>query len=121
MRIEQLFRREKVSADQAKGEFVGVPKERAEFVLKLESLIPLNEGYYVGIYKFVDDKGNQVVHFASKDAPYSVGMKYKIRATVKRHSVYAGAKQTSILRLKKLEVIDESVLADNADDSWMDI
>jgi hypothetical protein len=89
--------------EEIKGQWLGQEGERHELVLKHTAAIPLFEGYYVAIYKFEDAEGNQVVNFVSKQLDWLVvGKTYRIKATVKRTSVYQGIRQTQINRLNNL-------------------
>jgi hypothetical protein len=86
--------------EEAKGAFKGTVGKREEFVLKCTKVIPLTEGWHVKIYLFEGLDRNAFAWFASKDSVYEEGQIYRIRATVKRHSVYRGVRQTTIFRLK---------------------
>lgn len=101
------------------GAYLGTVDVRQEFVLTCTDVIPLLEGYAVKIYKFVDDAGNVVMNFASREGAWFPGEKYKIRATVKRHAIYAGVRQTHIIRLKTLELFYEKPAEEQgADAAW---
>lgn len=126
MNINSYFKREKnlplltgVMDSPPKGEFIAKPGERVEFVMTCTASIPLFEGYFVRVYRFVDDNGSVVVNFASKDGSWFTGEKYRIKATVKRHSVWEGVKQTQIIRLKTIELFyDKPVEETTSDASW---
>lgn len=68
------------------------------------------EGYCVGIYKFTDEAGNDFTWFASRDpqTAYIEGETYRIKATVKRHGVYDGCRQTQIIRLRNLGLMPKA-------------
>lgn len=127
MNIRTCFRKQKnlplftgIPDSEPIGNYVGKLDTRSEFVLTCTTIIPLFEGLYVKIYQFKDDNGNAVINFASKDGSWSVGEKYRIRARVKRHSVYGGVKQTQITYLKTVELFYERDESDKitADESW---
>jgi hypothetical protein len=111
MNINNLFKKEKnlplfggVQESEPRGSYVGVVGVRQEFILTCTDVIPLTSGYSVKIYRFVDELGNVVVNFAKKDGDWFAGNKYRIKAKVKRHSVYQGVRQTAIYYLKTVEL-----------------
>ncbi len=127
MNIRDCFKKKKnlplftgIPDSEPVGNYVGKVDARQEFVLTCTGVIPLYEGYFVKIYQFKDDDGNVVVNFASKDGCWFPGERYRIRARVKRHSIYNGVKQTQIIRLTTVELIyirDESDKV-TGDASW---
>lgn len=104
---------------EIRGQFIGAIDERLDLTLTFQGRIPLYEGYAVGLYRFVDESGNQFVWFASKDKEFLIGKTYRIRATVKAHKLYRNECQTSIVRLTKKGMIDEPIESDaEAGDIW---
>ena len=108
MLVEELFNQDRIITGslfegkpyEARGNWIGEEGVRQDFILTLSARIPLNEGYSVAIYKFLDDDGNDITWFASRDIDFVIGQKYSIRATVKKHGVYRDTKQTTIYRVK---------------------
>jgi hypothetical protein len=96
--------------EEAKGRWRGQEGERHEFILKHTAAIPLFEGYYVAIYKFEDEEGNSLINFAGRQLDWLVvGESYRIRATVKKTTVYQGVRQTHINRLKNMGTMPRPV------------
>jgi hypothetical protein len=105
--LNGILRRSAIPAPEGGGSFVGEAGKRQEFKLTCVGVVDLQECYSEKIYKFVDEDGNVFINFAGKAGEWFVGEKYKIRATVKAHKIYAETKQTIINRLKTLELFYE--------------
>lgn len=83
-------------------DYFGTPGKREIFELTLVSANTLpDSGYGVStLLKFQDRQGNLAVWITTSEFPATVGKTYKIKATVKTHSVYKGGKQTVLSRCK---------------------
>lgn len=108
---------------ETSGKYQKAVGERAEFILTCKAVItPATEIYAVRIYKFEDEDGNVFMNFASKIGSWSVGEKYKIRATVKAHKIYDGVRQTHIIRLHTVELFyDKPDVETTGADIWSSI
>jgi hypothetical protein len=87
----------------AEGEFVGRLGERISVSLRCTEKVMQKSGYYLSLYRFVDDDGLTYVYWCSRGEPFKVGRTYRLSATVKRHKVYRGVRQTTIERPLKLK------------------
>lgn len=94
----------KIADDNSKSEFVGVLKGRQDFELTIVAVIEL-EPYQVAyntwtcntLFSMVDANENKIVYIGTADLG-SKGDTVNLKATVKEHTVYRGAKQTKINR-----------------------
>lgn len=83
---------------------VGTPGKREEFVVTCERVFPSAGAFgETGIHTLVDERGNNLVWFASAAGWLEEGQKYKIAAMVKSHSEYQGKPQTIVNRVKVVE------------------
>lgn len=117
---DELRRLEREAAKKA-SDFVGTPKERRDFELRLEGVASWESPSYSGfgttttfLYRFRDADGNSIVWKTTGvglwvDAghddvrPLGTGETVKIKATIKSHDTYRGEKQTTILRPKIID------------------
>lgn len=84
-------------------EHVGVIKERRDFNVTVTALRAFDGAYGPTTQvAFEDEKGNQLVWWASVNPGMTLGQSYKIKATVTKHSDYKGTKQTTINRCVEL-------------------
>lgn len=64
------------------------------------------------LVKFVDGAGNRAKWFASGSVAYGIGAEYLVRATVKGHGDWKGAKETQLSRV--VEMTEEELAAEVA-------
>lgn len=88
----------------AKSEWFGEVKKRETFTLTLQftRLIPSDYGETI-LHRFVDASGNIATWFSSKGEICGIGETVTVKATVKGHEEYKGAKQTMLTRLETAE------------------
>ena len=96
--MERKAKEAERKAKDAASDYVGKVKERITIQAMTAKLVTSCETYYgvSYLYKFVDEKGNVFVWWASKKIQISDGM--TLKGTVKDHSEYNGVKQTVITR-----------------------
>lgn len=83
---------------EAKSEFFGEAGKREVFTLTVLKVIDLESDYgAVHLHRFVDEKGNIATWFSSSGS-LEIGKTYAIKASVKKHEEYKGAKQTMLTR-----------------------
>ena len=108
---KQLAAAERVFEQQAErkvtdaaSEWIGEVKVRMEIEVKV-LFIKEHEGYYgpVDIIKMQDMEGNGLTWFCTGISSLKRGDHVKIKATVKKHEEYQGAKQTVLTRCTVLE------------------
>lgn len=98
MNIKNLFEGARLEPAVISGQWQGEVGKRQEFTLTCTRIISLTIGYYVKIYCFNDLEGNAFVWMASRDGKFDEGGCYRVRATVKKHRVYRGVRQTDLMR-----------------------
>ena len=81
------------------GEFVGSLGERIEVYLTVAKAIHLDDDYGGGkvMHIFLDDLNNTYI-WTTAAKSLAEGQTYKIRGTVKDHSIYKGVRQTILTR-----------------------
>lgn len=83
---------------------VGKPGERIALTLKVTSLHYIDSEYgSTKVHNMIDAENHSFVWFASSTA-LEVGQTYTIKATIKNHSEYKGAKQTVLTRCKVVKL-----------------
>lgn len=89
-------------------EYCGELKERLEIEVKCVGINYI-DSYYgtVCIHRMLSTEGHTIIWFANTDAKMSKGVRYKVRATVKKHEEYKDWKQTQVNRLSVLEKFEE--------------
>ena len=108
--IATKYLRERKRKEEQKSisQFVGTAGEKIDAEVTLSKVIcypsPFGYGNWNYIYKFTDRNENQIVWKTSKDLELEEGILINVRGTVKEHTVYAGEKQTVIIRAKIEEV-----------------
>lgn len=85
----------------------GVVGERSQFTLRLERLLSFETQYGTSwLHAFSDEAGNSYKWFGSTKLrnqagnPVDEGAVVMVKATVKKHDVYNGRKQTALSRVK---------------------
>ena len=111
---EANIKHEKKAA--ATSEYFGEIKKRDVFTLTLQSVTAVG-GFYgtTLIHRFLDQKGNAAVWFASTDPELENGKTYEIKATVTAHDEYKESKQTKINRAAIIREIEQKTLDKAAD------
>ncbi len=86
----------------ATSDFVGIVGDRRPFRATLVSLrdFPGWDGGTKSLLRFIDAFGNVIIWWASRGSTLPTGVEYSFSATVKEHSLYNGACQTTVQRLK---------------------
>lgn len=100
--LREKTKKAEMAEKGASSEFIGTVKQRGKDVeLKFTKEIYLGSGPYGDkyLYTFVEDEGNQIAWFTSKQ-DFEIGGVYKMDFTVKEHKEYNGVKQTVITRAK---------------------
>lgn len=95
-------RKEKAASEESNNsEYVGVIGERVEFTPVSVECMYSNETIYgwSWLYKFVDDKGNVYMWWASSGIDQDKDI-VSIKGTVKSHEEYKGVKQTFLTRCR---------------------
>lgn len=83
--------------------------QRLEFDVTVDE-VRLLEGFYgsTTLYKFVTDVDDVLLWFSSvKKTPLRLGVRLRIRGTVKRHGEYQGQKETRLTRVHVIKRLDE--------------
>jgi hypothetical protein len=107
--VPAFMRHRADTEDNGSSEYVGEIGKRSEMTLTLVSTSPFESAFGTQtICKFTDDQGNAIVWWASTAPNVAVGARIKGKATVKKHEVREGVKQTTILRLAVIEVMAEA-------------
>lgn len=90
--------------DRKNSKHIGEPKQRLELELKLE-YIHLTDGLYgkTFIHHFRDKDNNILIWFGSTTIDMIEGEMNKVKATIKKHDIYDGIKQTHINRVKLIK------------------
>lgn len=91
----------RASVTNAASDYVGTVGQRETFTAKLVSLrdFPGWDGGTKSLLRFVDAFGNVIIWWASQGSDLPTGIEYTFDATVKQHSLYNGACQTTVQRL----------------------
>ena len=80
---------------------IGEVGKRQDFILTVKAKVSVESDFgKLYIVTFTDKNENIVVYKGSKYVEYNKGDTLKVKATVKSHNEYEGAKQTSISRPK---------------------
>jgi hypothetical protein len=79
------------------GEFAGELGEEQEQTIKLESI---RNTKYSDMYRFTNDKGDELIWFTSSCPDMEEGQTYRCSFKIKDHSTYNGRKQTKINYVK---------------------
>ena len=89
--------------NKTSSDFVGAIKDRIEITVTVNRIF-IKEGDFgtTRIHHMTDDNGNYLVWFASNNGLVE-GETYKVKATIKDHSVYNGTKQTIVNRVSPVE------------------
>ena len=102
----------KQAAKNAKSNFIGEVKQRLNLTLTCMAIIPIQgQGFsyydngvtYLSIYN--DENGNIFTH-KGKMPVIEKGEKAVIKATVKQHTIYNGAKQTALTRPTFINMVE---------------
>lgn len=101
--MERLVLSESRKKSSADSEHFGTIGKREEFFVTCSKLIT-NEGNWgtTYIHALVTREGNLATWFASSNPEMKIGTEYRVKATVKAHGEYRGAKQTTLTRLQVL-------------------
>ncbi|CAE6822356.1 hypothetical protein R70006_06263 [Paraburkholderia domus] len=87
--------------------YVGTPKVREDFAVVVYKKIPIQDPYGQKTLCLMHDAdGNQFRWMASGATGLEAGKAYIVKATVKKHDEYNGAKQTHLLRVSVVEELD---------------
>lgn len=90
-------------------EYAGSVGDKIELTVKVVRVQHLNGQYgTVRLFKMVDDQGRTIVWFANTKPDMYEGDTVKIKGTVKKTDEYQGWKQTTLTRVKVLDVIEEA-------------
>lgn len=92
------------AATQAKQSYVGTIGKREEFTLFIDKMLTFDSMFGMKVlHLFHDAAGNQLVWWTGDFlVEKAEGQEIKVKATVKDHAVYNGAKQTTLSRVKEL-------------------
>lgn len=96
---------------EANSDYVGVEKERREFTVRVERLIPVS-GYMAGsttmIHILSDENGNQLkwANNGGASSDLVAGHAYVVKATVKKHEAYNNVRQTHLTRVAVVQELD---------------
>jgi hypothetical protein len=106
----EILRRRRVERAAASA-FVGTVGTRGEFTVEVVNVIEYEGNWGVTrIHKMLDDAGNALVWFASREGGFAQGRRYRIKATVKAHEEDPKwGKQTVLSRAVKLAEVDDVV------------
>lgn len=97
------------AAQKKLNEYFGEIKKRVDFNVKVLS-IKYTEGLYgpVGVVRMLDDDGRTIMWFANTEVDMKAGLRYNVKATVRKHEVYNNWKQTIVNRVKVLTELEDS-------------
>jgi ribosomal protein L36 len=89
-----------------KSDHFGTPKKREVWTLTLVDRWDV-EGQYgtTRIHRFLTPEGNVAVWFASRASGMEIGETWKVKATVKKHDVRNGVRQTVLTRCEGMELV----------------
>lgn len=111
--VEREILRRRRAESRAASDFVGTVGKREVFTVEVTGVIE-HEGSWgvTRIHKMLDDAGNALVWFASREGGLEQGRRYRIKATVKSHEDDPKwGKQTVLTRAVKVAELEDAEVA----------
>lgn len=106
--IGKAAERKRDAERNAESQYFGTPKKREIFELTCEKAIGYCGRYGDGdMYLFRDARGN-IAKWATTSGDLTQGATYRIKATVKEHAEYKGARQTVLSRCEVIEKVERA-------------
>ncbi len=91
---------------QSPSEWVGDIKTRQTMTLTLDFLFDIHGVYgLTTMHKFHDEGGNVIIWFCTGYSEFEIDETYLVKATIKKHDVHDGIKQTIVNRVSEVVVV----------------